>query len=316
MVYSAKSDSTGTINQFTRRKDIKITTGGTSTPTNYQVKVTIAYEPEMQASFQDIRFNTKAGTYIDYWIESFTVSTTATVWLELPNAITDPGSDTIWMYYGNPSASSASNGDNTFLFFDGFEGTSINTSKWTPTGGGITVAASVVTLAASSTNSLNSLLSSPFVTQENTILRAYIKTEYYASSRGEQTFGTMDDITGYNVRCNYNHRYADWVNMYINANQDGTYKNGAIAGWSASVWHIHELFRHGQADWRVDGANLVTVSTYYPTTDIPIYIRSNYYSAPLSIYMDWTLVRKYISSEPTVVVGTAQHQRRTPQFLG
>jgi len=34
------------------------------------------------------------------------------------------------MYYGNPSASSASDGDATFEFFDDFEGDSLNTSKW------------------------------------------------------------------------------------------------------------------------------------------------------------------------------------------
>ena len=40
MVYSAKSDDSNTVSQFTRRMPIKITTNGTSTPTNYQQKLT------------------------------------------------------------------------------------------------------------------------------------------------------------------------------------------------------------------------------------------------------------------------------------
>jgi len=119
MVYSAKSDAVGTISQFTRRKAIKITTSGTSTPTNYQIKVTIVYETVMNVNFNDIRFNSKNGVYIDYWIESYTASTTATVWLELPDAITDPGSDSIWMYYGNAAVSDAGNGNNTFIQYQG-----------------------------------------------------------------------------------------------------------------------------------------------------------------------------------------------------
>ncbi|MCK4919255.1 MAG: DUF2341 domain-containing protein, partial [Candidatus Pacebacteria bacterium] len=99
-VYTAKSDIS-TDSQFTNRKLITITTTGTSTPVNYQVKVTVPYDSDMQTDFQDVRFNTTAGTYIDYWIESSTTSTTADIWLELPDAIADPGSDDIYMYYGN-----------------------------------------------------------------------------------------------------------------------------------------------------------------------------------------------------------------------
>lgn len=34
------------------------------------------------------------------------------------------------MYYGNDKASSSSNGDATFMFFDDFTGSTIDTSKW------------------------------------------------------------------------------------------------------------------------------------------------------------------------------------------
>ncbi len=36
-----------------------------------------------------------------------------------------------YLYYGNPSATGASNEDATFIFFDNFAGTTINSSKWT-----------------------------------------------------------------------------------------------------------------------------------------------------------------------------------------
>jgi hypothetical protein len=45
-------------------------------------------------------------------------------------------STTIYIYYGNPSATSQSNGANTFIFFDDFTGTTIDTTKWVTSGTG------------------------------------------------------------------------------------------------------------------------------------------------------------------------------------
>ena len=119
--FTALVDDALTTGQFSHKKEITITANGTSTPANYQVKVTVAHANGiMQASFEDIRFNTKAGGYIDYWIESHTDNTTADIWLELPDAITDPGSDTINMFYGNNGLSDGKEGYDTFEFFDDF----------------------------------------------------------------------------------------------------------------------------------------------------------------------------------------------------
>lgn len=41
------------------------------------------------------------------------------------------GTKTIYMYYGNSGATSLSNGNSVFEFFDDFSGTTLNTGKWT-----------------------------------------------------------------------------------------------------------------------------------------------------------------------------------------
>lgn len=114
MTYSAKSDLSGTISQFTRRKGI-IINSGSSLP-SYQIKLTISYEPSMQTDFRDIRFNDISGNYCSYWIESKTNSSTATVWIKI-DLVT--GSNTAYMYYGNGSITSASDGNNTFIQYHG-----------------------------------------------------------------------------------------------------------------------------------------------------------------------------------------------------
>lgn len=119
MVYSGKSASV-TVSQFTRKKILTETTNGTNVPTDYQSKLTITYESEMQSDFADIRFNTTSGVYIDYWIERYTASTSAIVWIKLPDAITDPGSYTILMYYGNAELSDGGIIKDTMIFGDEF----------------------------------------------------------------------------------------------------------------------------------------------------------------------------------------------------
>ena len=119
--------------------------------TNYQLKLTVNYgagsdsgssvycDSNCKADFSDLRFTSSDGvTLLDHWIESYTASTSAVVWVEIPSIPASPGSVSIYMYYGNSAASSASNGDSTFLFFDDFPGTSLDANKWEVVGQTIT----------------------------------------------------------------------------------------------------------------------------------------------------------------------------------
>jgi len=117
---------------FTRRKPIymNVTTG--ETPGNYSVILNVSYEPEMQADFDDIRFiryNDNEST-LDYWIENKSDGAWAKIWVEIRDNITSDNTILAWLYYGNSTVESNSNGTNTFQFFDDFTGTSYDTNKW------------------------------------------------------------------------------------------------------------------------------------------------------------------------------------------
>jgi hypothetical protein len=87
---------------------------------NYQVKVNVQYDSDMNTNFSDLRFADSDGqTLIPYWIESHTTSDYAAVWVQIPSILVS-STKTIYMYYGNPSASSESNPDNTFDMFVDF----------------------------------------------------------------------------------------------------------------------------------------------------------------------------------------------------
>ncbi len=75
----------------------------------------------------DVRFFAGAQE-LPYWIESWNDENgKSTIWVKVLAA----GTSNIDMEYGNSSATPVSNGDATFVFFDNFSGSALNTSKWT-----------------------------------------------------------------------------------------------------------------------------------------------------------------------------------------
>lgn len=135
----SKSDSGGEIeldatsgwfnSSWGKRKAVTIDNSAGGAETNYQVEVDITYDSDMASDFDDIRFANAAGTELDFWLEEKVDSSSAKVWVEV-DSLAAADDTIIYMYYDNGAAASASNGENTFLFFDDFDDASID-AKWT-----------------------------------------------------------------------------------------------------------------------------------------------------------------------------------------
>ncbi|ABL78347.1 DUF2341 domain-containing protein [Thermofilum pendens] len=76
-----------------------------------------------RADFGDLRFSylqpDGREVAIPYWVESVSGGC-ATVWVKVPSIPASPGTARIYVYYGNPSATSESNGAATFIYFNDF----------------------------------------------------------------------------------------------------------------------------------------------------------------------------------------------------
>lgn len=310
MVYSALSDDASTVSQFTRRKNITVTTNGTNTPANYQVKFTITYESEMQVDFDDLRFNTLANGYIDYWIESYTASTTAIVWVELPDVITHPGSDTILMYYGNSGLSDSSNLEDTMVFGDDFTG---DLSKW-------------------NTVDAPSIVSNECVLDNDdkiytTTKWGYGHTYKCMAKANEQDSGFLllsdDGSSADNSHALYNSDAVDSNLTTLSARSDkATVRNDETLTGLTNIttgYVTYEITRlSGSVKFYQDESLIYTEtnSTYLPTVDLGIGAWVWDSTQESKVEIKWMFVRKYIVNEPTPSYGTAQHQRRVPQFIG
>jgi hypothetical protein len=117
------------------RRNITIDNSANSnTLTNYQVFINVTYDSDMQSKFGDLRFtyynsSSETETELSYWIEKNISSSYAEVWVKVPY-IQASGYETVYMYYGNPYASTTSNGPETFDAFGSFEDGSWDEWTW------------------------------------------------------------------------------------------------------------------------------------------------------------------------------------------
>ena len=131
----------GIVQPFRKKIDIS---AGTEVGTDYQLCIKIGesstssdYDVQLEGNcrsdFSDIRFTAEDGsTLLGYWLESVTGTTpgrTAVFWVKIADDLDSDQS--IYVYYGNNEASSASNGSETFVYFNDLE------KPFTTTGGAL-----------------------------------------------------------------------------------------------------------------------------------------------------------------------------------
>ena len=105
----------------------------TTDQTNLNFKLLLTYNSKMKSDFSDVRFVDSDGTtLINQFRESYVDGVSAIWWYQVP--VCPLAGKTVYIYYGNASATLVSSGDLTFPFFDDFigaDGDSPDPTKWT-----------------------------------------------------------------------------------------------------------------------------------------------------------------------------------------
>ncbi len=87
-------------------------------------EITGLYQAHAADNYQNVRFFDADGiTPLSYWMQQDGV-----FWVRVPSI--PAAGKTIYVKYGSPNMTSASNGNNTFVMFDDFKGNQIDTTKW------------------------------------------------------------------------------------------------------------------------------------------------------------------------------------------
>ena len=205
---------------------------------------TVYVSTNCESDYDDIRFTTSDGTTLcDYWIESSSAST-ATIWVEVPS-IAGSGDTTLYLYYGNSSATAGSSIANTFPYGDAFA--SFNSGLYDTSGAGsASVSDGVATLTG------DKLLATKTKIGNNHAFRARIKTSLWNSTSGYQfmEFSYYSGLTDktYTSRQMFAYPSSGGERALIQtANNFANYSAQQLdsGDWAADTWGIVEIRRAG-----------------------------------------------------------------------
>lgn len=317
------------------RKSVTIT-GQSGAGTNFQVKVKVGesagaaganfhlegnstHFPSAKDDGGDLRFTDNDGTTpLGFWVESVSGSApnrTATVWVKVAD---DLGTNaTIYCYYDKAGAANTSSGSATFLLFDDFDGSSLDTAKWTQRGSN-----SSISLSSSQLTFTNSTDAGYAWITSNATYAYPVWTESKVDSfntnaatyRMGATTGVTPRVDNGNL---YNEYSADALTGLYRIVSDtssvGTTVTSASAGSDTSgIWSFA---------WASTGTQkfLVNYVSKLTGTDSSISIANHYMylgnakSLAGSTVVDWARVRKYASTEPAFsAAGTEENADVTP----
>lgn len=105
---------------------------------DYQVAIELntaelVAQGKLRADGADLRVYTTDCTLLPFWGDSLGLNTATKVWVKIPSIAAGASMD-VQVYYGKADATSAADGDNTFIFFDDFEGAEVDANKWEAVG--------------------------------------------------------------------------------------------------------------------------------------------------------------------------------------
>ncbi len=100
--------------------ELQIKESSNTALTDYQIKVEVPFVTGMKSDYSDLRItDTDGTTFLNFYLEYYDADK-AIIWLKIP-AIAASVKKSFWIYYCNAAATSYSNPEKTFIFYDGFE---------------------------------------------------------------------------------------------------------------------------------------------------------------------------------------------------
>lgn len=287
-------------------------TGSSFAGQDYQVFINVTYDSNMQSDFDDLRFTDDNGaSLLDYWIEDYTASTFADVWIEVKDNLNTE--QVIFMYYGNGAVSTTSNGENTFIFFDDFEYSgSPDPTKWLQVGSENDITCNGYDLVLTGTVGVQEGYGGLWGTDSvNTTLH------YRGNSTSTNTVGheyglfDVDDLGNYsndtiyifgNINANYATLYTRNNATPASDGDDSPYPKTSDLVWSYN-WYENSTSRYVDV---YQGDSLAYSQNGASIPDGDIELAPYFGNGVNTYYVHYVFVAKYVVSEPVVIIGAWQ----------
>ncbi|RLG20486.1 hypothetical protein DRN74_05365, partial [Candidatus Micrarchaeota archaeon] len=278
-------------------------------------EIKMLYEARARPDYEDVRFKDINGVDLPYWMEA-----DGRFWVKVPEV--PPGSTQIYVYYGDPLSTSKEDGGSTFEFFDDFEGTSLNASKWSTTAPSyVAVSNGKVRINRGSLYSINTVGPTPQNRIFEAKVRYHTQVQSYAglciandsATSGGNSGGdalayimTESDATPYMTLWG-----ADGTDTSYNIVSHGIVDSNVqsekeyIIGFEFVGSSQISYFELNSSDYSEIGRN-----TYSGTWDDDYWLWLGHFTGTAAggadiddMSVDWVRVRKYADPEPIVSIG-------------
>jgi hypothetical protein len=290
-------------NQWDYRTEILITENSGNSLLDYQLLInldtaTLISEGKMKVDGGDIRFSDIIGNEISYWIESGINTADTSIWVKVPS-IPALGTTIIYMYYGNPLASTTSDGDSVFLLFDDFNDNIFDTSKWNVVAGSVSESGGILQLNqmtdVHSTGTING--QSMVVETRKQRIGSYEAFTYFDST-------TTNDFVRF---CDSNYWNDRGSRLTIGGPNFGPTQIAA-SGTNTNDYRVYQLRVDGTSASLQRGVTLDSLGEYLSLTFGSSFANFDYTVRLISYQpwgnvrgnWDWIRIRAYASTVPTV----------------
>ena len=254
---------------------------------------------------------------IPHWIESLdTTNKTAKIWVRVPK-IPANGSTTIYMYYGNPSATSQSDGDTVFNFFDDFDDGVMDWSVQNKdvaeiyeSGGAL----HIDTEDMSTTTAGSAIVYKQITLSPNSVVEIHVYDQYGSVQNKRAFFGlSAEGFDNYQRPCVAVGRESDY-STYVALLWTSSQKNLTQLSTASVGWHTFSIVYTTDNFILSDGVESSTfppdITPYAITFGVDLANDPYDYSGNWSV--DWVRVRKYADPEPTATVGAEEESSACP----
>jgi hypothetical protein len=271
--------------------------------TDYQVRIDLTddnfpYDHVEGASGEDLRF-VEDGVERPYWIEEWNDGGDSTIWVKMESIAT--GEQDLYVYYGNAGASAGSDGGSTFAWFDGFDGVTLDLTKWQGDTGYATVGSGVLTYTVPSLPASKRLYS----------------LSTFGQGYAFRTRAIMQDADDVEEAILYGFSLADETDLawflelrsslpldipkYIVVRNEGAQTGyTSQSPWVYGSYAVWSILRNGATNvaFKVNDVSCTNspIATNIPDENLYVYLAVD----DQTLSMDWVFVRKYVGTEPTV----------------
>jgi hypothetical protein len=293
---------------WTYRKS-HVINGSSGAGTNYQVRI-VAHKAtgsdsgpdvylgtNVRDDFGDVRFTADDGmTLLDYWLEtgSLASGSQAAFWVEVAADL--GSSQAIYIYYGNGSSTTTSDGANTFILFDDFTIGPLS-GNWTKKNGGTpSFAGGLMTVTANNVDP-GKIIATGGPTADNNAIVARFKVTG-GNNSGERAgvgvrTGTADG-RGFNYVLSDGSTWTSY-NKISFLDDAIAWGSSTTNSWSTNTFYNFEILH--------DGTNVrgrINYGTWYTQgwTSRSGYLALNIGSFDATTVWDWAAIRKCIATEP------------------